>query len=464
MSPEDPPIEYEPFSPRAALMSPEGPPIKYQPSSPGGALKTVRIGEVIAPAAPSTVEDTGLDADELANLALKVAYTQPEFTTEFTVRRLALPLPITAELLEQLRSHKLIETLGEVGVLGYRFAITQRGRDRARRLLEISGYVGAAPVSLGDYVQSLEWQLHRLPAVSTEGVSAALEELELTEEALEIVGFALSSGRSLFLHGPPGNGKTSVGHLIHNAVAGHLWIPHCIGLENNVIRLYDPQCHELAPITGLSGEQDRAIDHRWIRIRRPFVVVGGELTIEALDLGYSPSIRYYEAPLHLKANGGTFLLDDFGYQRVEPRRLLSRWIFPLEHRVDHLTLQTGQTVEVPFRQMLIVSTNIEPNKVMDPAFLRRMGYRLYLGHPKPEQYARIFTRYATRYGAEAPPKVVDRVLARYQSEARSLNCCEPRDLIERIRDVCGYQNRALVLNDQTIDWAWKGYFGDHLRK
>ncbi len=425
--------------------------------------KLVHIAGVAAPAAPTELGDTGIEGEDLANLALKLAYTQAQFTSEFAARRMSLPLPVVADLLEKLRTEKLIEALGESGPLGYRFAITLAGRDRARRLLEISGYVGPAPVSLEEYCQSLEWQFRQLPPPSSERVAAALAELDLEAQAVQIAGFALASGRSLFLYGPPGNGKTSVGHLLHDAVQGHLWIPYCIGVEGNVIRMFDPQCHEPAPIEGLTGDQERAIDHRWARIKRPFVVVGGELTIEALDLGYSPSIRYYEAPLHLKANGGTFLLDDFGYQRVEPRRLLSRWVFPLEHRIDHLTLQTGQKIEVPFRQMLIVSTNMEPNKVMDPAFLRRIGYRVYLGPPTPEQYARIFTRYAARHGLQPTRQCIDRLLARYQTEARLPNACEPRDLIERLLDICRQQRRTPELSDEALDCAWKGYFGDHLR-
>ena len=426
-------------------------------------LRTTRVGQTLAPAVPSGLEDTGIDPEILANLALRFAYTVPVFTTQAAADRLALPLSLVTALLEALRSDRLLEAVGESGLLGYRFVITPYGRERARRLLEISGYVGPTPVSLEAYVESLEWQFEHLPIISPEQVAESLEDLVLSEAVVEIVGLAASSGRSLFLYGPPGNGKTSIGHLLHTAIQGHVWIPYCIGIENEIIRIFDPQCHEPAPPTNLTSEEARMIDRRWVRVKRPFVVVGGELTLDALELAYAPGLRYYEAPLHLKANGGTFLLDDFGYQQVEPRKLLSRWVFPLEHQVDHLTLRTGQKLEVPFRQMLIVSTNMNPSKVMDPAFLRRIGYRLYVGNPTPEQYAQIFTGYAARYDCDVPAGLIDHIIGRYNAENRALNSCEPRDLIERARDIARHRGESLQLTEDRIDLAWKSYFGDPLR-
>ena len=421
----------------------------------------IDVAGVSAPASPKSLSETSIDAHILADLVLKVAFTMPQFTTETAVGQLCLPMALVSELLEGLRTDKLLEVLGESGPLGYRFAITDRGRERARRLMEISGYVGPAPVSLGAYSAFLEWQFGQLPDVTHKRAADAISDLVLTDDAVRIAGLAVASGRSLFLHGPPGNGKTSVGQLLHNAIEGFLWVPYCIGIENSSIRIFDPQCHEREPLE-LSPEDNRQIDQRWVRVRRPFIVVGGELRLEDLDLGYSPDLRFYEAPMHLKANGGTFLIDDFSYQRVEPWQLLSRWVFPLEQHVDHLTLQTGQKIEVPFRQMLIVSTNLDPKKVMDPSFLRRMGYRLYLGSPSPERYAQIFERYAARYYDSVPSGLVKWLLDRYVAEGRSLNCCEPRELIERARDICQFENRPPDLNQETLDIAWKGYFGDHI--
>jgi MoxR-like ATPase len=278
----------------------------------------------------------------------------------------------------------------------------------------------------------------------------------LTTEAKQLAGLAVSSGRSLFVYGPAGNGKSSLGRQIHAALSGDYWIPHCIGVANTVIRVFDEQVHQRVEV---AGERAGAIDQRWVRVRRPLVIVGGELTLEFLDLIYSPTLRYYEAPPHLKANGGVFLVDDFGRERVSPQQLLNRFITPMEYQIDYFTLTTGQKIQVPLRHVLIIATNLDPALVTDPAFLRRMGYRLYLGTPTPEQYAQIFQNYAKRLGVAAAPEVIDRLLERYRAQNRDLRSCEPRDLIERARDICGFQGRALELTSEVLDLAWIGYFG-----
>jgi hypothetical protein len=304
----------------------------------------------------------------------------------------------------------------------------------------------------------IEWQLAQAPEVTRQHVAASLSELVLPEQDALLAGLAASSGRSLFVFGPPGNGKTTVGRLIHQVLQGDLWIPHCIGIEENIIRVYDPQLHQAVDGAD-SSPSPWTIDRRWVKIRRPLIIGGGEMTLESFDLTYSPSLRYYEAPLHLKANGGTFLIDDFGRQRVEPHELLNRWIIPLEHRIDYLTLHTGQKIQVPFLQLLIIATNLDPGRVTDPAFLRRMGYRLCLDAPSPECYREIFERYAGRQGIPVPPSLVERLLQRYAAEGRELRGCEPRDLIERARDICRFTGRPLTLDDDVLALAWAGYFG-----
>jgi hypothetical protein len=416
----------------------------------------VAIEEGFAPAVPTDVRDTGLDTASLSDLALKAAYTVSQFSTEWAARRLHLPQGMVSDLLEGLRAEQLLDILGEAGLFGFRYAISGRGRERAARLLEISGYVGPAPVSLEAYSAMVERQVELAPAISPEEVREALSGLVLPEQSVELAGLAASSRRSLFLHGPPGNGKTSLGHALHDTLAGDIWVPHCIGVDGTIIRVFDPQCHR--PADGPGGTS-RAVDARWVRIRRPLIVVGGEMTLDAFDLAYSPALRYYEAPLHVKANGGTFLIDDFGRQRVDPHELLNRWIIPLEHRIDYLTLQTGQKIQVPFRQMLIVATNLDPGRVTDPAFLRRMGYRLMLGPPTAEFYARIFDAYASRKGATVESGLVGRLLERYRLEGRELRCCEPRDLIERVEDICRFRRQPLEVEDGLMELAWAGYFG-----
>jgi hypothetical protein len=419
--------------------------------------RMVAAGATLSPQAPTSLRATGVDPAVLADLALKLAYTAAQFTSEWAATRLCLPLPLIHELTEQLRGDRLLEVLGQAGPLNYRYAISQRGRERAARLLEISGYVGPAPVSLPSYAALLAWQVARFPRVSPEAVAAALGGLVLAADAVQVATLAVSSGRSLFVFGPPGNGKTTMGRMLHDALQGDLWVPHCIAIDGNMIRVFDPQWHRPADP---APEPAGPFDHRWVRVRRPLIILGTDITLDSFELTYSPGLRSYEAPLHFKANGGTLMIDDFGRERLDPRELLNRWITPLEEQTDYLTLQTGQKVRVPVRHLLVIATNLDPATVMDPAFLRRMGYRLLLGQPTPERYAAIFEAYAARGQVAVSPGLVGRVLDRYRAEGRDLRGCEPRDLIERARDICSLRGQPPQLTDEVLDLTWRGYFGN----
>ena len=411
-----------------------------------------------APQAPTELDACDVDATVLRDLALKLANTVPHLTSEWAVRQLRLPLQLVDEIIWRLKSDRFIEFLDQSSAFNYRFSITQRGREHANRLLELSGYVGPAPVSLQSYKAMIEWQSANRSDISIDEVRNAIAELVLPEDTVQIAALAASSGRSLFLFGPPGNGKTSLGRLLHDTLTGELWIPHAIDVGSNIVRVFDPQCHQIIED---GADQPGGIDRRWVKIHRPLIVAGGEMTIDDLDLSYSSAHRFYEAPLHFKANGGTFLIDDFGRQRVDPEALLNRWIIPLEHEYDYLTLITGQKIQVPFQQMLIVATNLDVAAVADPAFLRRIGYRLHLREPNPEEYARIFQCYAAQCGVAVPTDIVPRLIARYQSEGRELRCCEPRDLLERVRDICRLRSQPFELSEEAFDLAWTGYFGNH---
>ena len=418
--------------------------------------KLLQLEQGMAPAAPSSVAATGVARHVLLDLALKIAHILPQFTTEDLAKRMHLPQIVVAELLDQLQKEQLVEVLGHSDNKGYRYLLAARGKERALRALEVSGYAGPAPVSLEAYTAMFEWLDTHPETVTPPQVQQALSHLVLPQETLEIAGMAASSSRSLFLFGPPGNGKTSVGRALHNARSGPIWIPYAISVDQHIIHLFDNHCHEPAP---LPEDKALSVDQRWVRIKRPFVVAGGEMTLESLDMAYLPSLRYYEAPLHMKANGGTFLIDDFGRQHVEPTALLNRWIIPLEHRIDYLTLYGGQKIQVPFLLMLIIATNLRPEDVTDPAFLRRIGYRLGVEGPTPEAYGEIFRAYARKYEAELAPGLVEYVLHRYRESGKELRACEPRDLIERVRDICHYRNEPLKVTEDLLDLAWLAYFG-----
>jgi hypothetical protein len=419
----------------------------------------LRLGNVLAPKAPNDIASARLEDGALVDLVVKLAYTVARFTADYVVKRLHLSMPLAGEVLEQAcREGHIEETMMSSQGRNY-YRITQRGREHAGRSMEVCAYLGPAPVRLEAYAAMLRWQFANTPPVKPEDVTSALSGLVLSPKATQLAGLAVSSGRSLFVYGPSGNGKSSLGRQIHAALQGDYWIPHAISVRNNIIRLFDEQIHERVAVP---GERPGLIDQRWVRIRRPLVVVGGELTLDYLDLIYSPTLRYYEAPPHLKSNGGVFLVDDFGRERVSADQLLNRFITPMEHQIDYFTLTTGQKIQVPLRHVLIIATNLNPEKVTDPAFLRRMGYRVYLGAPSPEDYALIFRNYAERHGAVIGPGVLERLLERYRAQSRELRACEPRDLIERGRDICRFRGTSLELTPEVLDLAWDGYFGSEL--
>jgi hypothetical protein len=415
-----------------------------------------RLGDVVCPRAPQTIAEARLDDGVLVELALKFVFTMNRFTTERLAERLHVAPAVGIDVATQLATEGLIEETmsGTPGKPVYR--ITDRGRQQAERAMEVCAYLGPTPVSLDAYSAMLRWEFTHTPQVKPKHVTAALAGLVLNPQAVELAGLAVSSGRSLFVYGPSGNGKSSLGRQIHSALQGDVWIPHSISIRNSVIRLFDEQVHQRVEF---SGYNTPTIDRRWVRVRRPMVVVGGELTLDYLDLVYSPALRYYEAPPHLKANGGVFLVDDFGRERVSPHQLLNRFITPMEYNFDYFTLSTGQKIQVPLRQVLIIATNLSLDTVTDPAFLRRMGYRLCLEAPTPEQYARIFNAYAAKHGVAVAPEVLDGLLERYRSQDRELRACEPRDLIERARDISRFRGVALDLSPEVLDLAWSGYFG-----
>jgi hypothetical protein len=416
-----------------------------------------RAGSVIAPKAPQDLASTGLPPNVLADLLVKWGFTENRFTTEWVSEHLHVSPALARQVLERVCMDGNMEQLWQTGEGGHHYRITAEGRATASRLMEICGYVGPAPVSLESYAAMLRFQFANMRQVKAEQVTAALTGLVIDPKAAQLAGLAVSSGRSLFLFGPPGNGKSSVGRKLHAALPGGYWIPYAISVGNDIIRLYDDQTHERIKI---NGDGVAAIDQRWIRIRRPLVVVGGELTLESLDLIYSPALHQYEAPPHLKANGGVFLVDDFGRERVSPDQLLNRFITPMEYSIDFFTLRTGQKIQLPLRHVLIIATNLSPEIVTDPAFLRRLGYRVYLGNPTPEQYSQIFLQYAEKKGMTVAPELLAELLARYRAQNREPRACEPRDLIERAFDICRFEGKSPELTREVLDLAWLGYFGD----
>ena len=408
----------------------------------------------LIPPVLTTVEDSDLDFGFLTDLALKTVYADTNCTTQRAAEKLAMPIGVVDVLLQHLYREHFIEIRETLGHHDRRYAMLDRGWERAQRLLDLNAYIGPAPVSLKAYAAMVKRQEESRPPVDPDAVRAAFADLVLPDAVLQMLGVVANSHRSVFIMGPSGNGKTAIARALHASLGGEIWVPRAIEVNGQIINLFDSHNH--VPI---DPQPDVPHDGRWIKIRRPLVVVGGELTIESMDLTYDRAVRFYEAPFQVKSNGGTLLIDDFGRQRVLPRDLFNRWIIPLENRVDYLTLHTGQKVQIPFEQLLVFATNMDSSDLAEEAFLRRLGYRLTVEPPDPNSYRRIFQKYAESVGLRHDPQLADGLLAHYERENREMRGCHPRDLIEHCRDICRYENRSLDLSQDLLERAWLYYFG-----
>lgn len=409
--------------------------------------------ELIPPVALKP-ENTGLDFGFLADMALKTIYADANCTTERAADKLKLATPVIEELLQHLYREKFIEIRGLVTFGNNRYGMLDRGWQRAQQILGVNGYIGPAPVCLSDYTYSVLRQNAARTAIPPQAVRDAMANLVLPDSSVHTLGLVASSRRSLFMSGPAGNGKTTIAMALHEAQQGEIWIPYAIEVDGQIIKVFDVHNHQPVAVDGIGR-----YDERWVRIKRPLIIVGGEMTIDTMDLIYSQAARFYEAPFQMKSNGGTLVIDDFGRQRVDPHDLLNRWIVPLEGKVDYLTLHTGKKLEVPFEQLLIFATNLDPSDLVDDAFLRRMGYRLYVNPPDKEMYEKNFQQCVAANGFPYEREHLDFIFRLYDADKRPLRACEPRDLMLRCADHCKYESLPMTLSSQIITTAWKNYFG-----
>jgi hypothetical protein len=429
------------------------------------ALETaVASDPVVAPQKAATLADTGLSAESISALVMKWLY-RGEARGIDLADSVRLPYSILEPLLGHMRVEQLVEvkSAAGVGTAGYRYALTDAGRDRARRWLDACGYVGPAPVPLDQYNTYMLALAQDRPHIDQARVAEGFSHLIVEPAMLNQLGPAISAGRAVFLYGAPGNGKSVMGEGIGRVLGGDIYIPHAIDVDGQVISVYDPVTHQAR---GRDDEHsiiraDDAVDGRWIRIRRPVITVGGELTLEMLDLRFNPLSAFYEAPLQVKANAGVLVVDDFGRQRVPARDLLNRWVVPLEAKVDYLNLNTGRKFQVPFEVMVVFATNLEPQSLADEAFLRRIPYKNFAKNPTYDQYCRIFEMNCRRHGLPYEPSHVEYLHDRYYvPKTLQRRACHPRDLIDQVVTLCRYAQKKVELTPELFDQVCQSYFLD----
>lgn len=415
------------------------------------------------------IEDTGLSPLWLQDLALKILYFQGYLTGFKIAEEMCLPFAgVIDQILENMKKEKLVEVKSSQVGLGegaYQYAITGVGIAHAREALERSQYAGPAPVPIQVYNESSRKQSRGRVMVTPRNMKQILSSLVLSEKTFNRIGPALNSGTSIFLYGAPGNGKTSVARAIGTQIMSQpIYIPYALYIDGQIVKLYDSVNHQLAPddemtLQGTGSLRGLRRDPRWVKIRRPFIVVGGELSLAGLDLVFDDVHKYYEAPFQVKANGGIFLIDDFGRQQVRPRDLLNRWIVPLENRIDFLTLHTGRKIEVPFDVLVVFSTNLPPRDLVDEAFLRRLRHKIEIGDPTYENYREIFKRVAADKGIIYSDQGLAYLLQEwYIKRNRKLRASHPRDLCDQINDVAHYMGVPPAMTKELLDLAAESYF------
>jgi predicted ATPase with chaperone activity len=431
------------------------------PGQPGQLVSAMVDGhEEFVPIEPTTIRDAGLSDSEVEALILKYLLARGDCTGRECADQVKLPFALLEPLLRQLKYDQLLVYRGSAPMNDYVYQLTDLGRERARRFMDHCTYFGSAPVSLTDYIISVKRQSLEKQHPTEDDLRKAFEDILINDRMLRRLGPAINSGRGMFLFGRAGNGKTTIAERVTKAFGQFIWIPRSIGVDGEVMRLFDPVNHEECPLPPTTGLLDQSrIDRRWVRIRRPTIVVGGELTMDNLEVTLNRSTGISESPLQLKSNCGTLVVDDFGRQKMPIDTLLNRWIVPLEKRFDYLNLPNGKKIQVPFDQLIIFSTNLEPRDLVDEAFLRRIPYKIEVIDPTEQEYRDLVKLMCGRLGFTYEEEAVDYLIeTHYKKTNRPFRCCQPRDLLQQVKNYCLFRKIPPRLTADYFDLACENYF------
>lgn len=403
-----------------------------------------------------TLDEAGLDTGQVEALILRFLLGSKAETGRSIADAVKLPLQVVRDVLDQAKDKKLVNYRGTTVVGDFVTELTADGQNKALESRKLTAYVGPAPVPWDHYVESLRYQALSSQSPGPEALAAAFHDLHLSEDLFDRLGPAVTSSRALFLYGEPGNGKTSLAERMTRCYAGCVWIPYTLEVGGHMVKLFDPALHREVAADPPKGRADR----RWVRIERPTVIAGGELTLDMLEIAHDPVANLCEAPLQLKANMGTLVVDDFGRGNTKPRDLLNRWIFPLEKRADFLQLPDGRKFSAPFDCLLVFSTNLEPRDLADEAFLRRIPYKIYVGDPLEDEFEALVNKLAAEMGVELQPRSVKYLIERhFKMNKRPMRFCHPRDLLLQVVHLCEYERRPRTAGPKEWDRVVANYFG-----
>jgi predicted ATPase with chaperone activity len=422
-------------------------------------LSALLSTEAFTPAEPTTLAEAGLSETLVDGLLCKRLLSIGMESGRQLAEAVCLPFGLVEERLGKLRVRQLVAPRGAAALNDHIFALTEQGRQFAANALEQFGYQGPAPVPLTDYITSVDAQTITVECPRRQQLEEAFGGISVKSSLFARLGPAINSGAGLFLYGAPGNGKTTLAERITLCFGQEIWVPHALVVEDEIVKFFDPAYH--VPSRRSAGDILRQDSHdaRWVKVRRPTVIVGGELTMDNLEIRHMPHARVSEAPLQLKSNCGTLLIDDFGRQRMDPFELLNRWIIPLEKRYDFLTLASGKKIQVPFDQLIIFSTNIEPSELVDEAFLRRIPYKIRVEDPDEMEFHQLFALSTPVVGCAYDADAVEYLLrTHYRQQNRPLRRCHPRDLLLKIHSYCAYHGLPMEMKPEYFDHVVEDYF------